>query len=200
MNKQMALRRSRVLRMLLCLCALLVGCGRDRATPTALPADVARPEQPTPVYAGSTTFNEVAVTPIFATPILTPSTIISDTFAPVIRGFDRALLAQVPPSGLGLVLGGTPLLDVPGGIVIENLPGGTPLTLTGKTPDGLWLAVYTNGGVAGWVNRAALARYGEASLVVVEQAFGPGPVATLIADAMIPIEMPPIDLTPPITR
>ena len=105
-----------------------------------------------------------------------------------------------PPTGLGLVLGGTPLLDGPGGIVIENLPGGTPLTLTGKTPDGLWLAVYTNGGVAGWVNRAALARYGEASLVVVEQAFGPGPVATLIADAMIPIEMPPIDLTPPITR
>jgi hypothetical protein len=180
--------------------ALLVACGGPPETPTPLPPDVARPEQPTPVYGGNSTFNEVVSTPIFATPILTPSTLISDTFAPITPGFDRSLLAQVPPSGLGLVLGGTVLLDRPGGTVLEQLPGGTPLTLTGKTADGLWLAVYTNGGVAGWVNAAALARYGEATLLVVEQAFGPGPVATLIADAMIPIEMPPIDLTPPITR
>lgn len=180
--------------------ALLVACGGPPGTPTPLPPDVVRPEQPTPVYAGNTTFNAVVTTPIFATPILTPSTIISDTFAPITLGFDRSLLAQVPPSGLGLVLGGTALLDRPGGALIENLPGGTPLTLTGKSADDLWLAVYTNGGVAGWVNAAGLARYGEANLLVVEQAFGPGPVATLIADAMIPIEMPPIDLTPPITR
>jgi hypothetical protein len=185
---------------LLGISALLVACGGPPGTPTPLSPDVARPEQPTPVYAGNTTFNEVVTTPIFATPILTPSTIISDTSAPVNLGFDRSLLAQVPPSGLGLVLGGTALLDRPGGTVLEQLPGGTPLTLTGKSADGLWLAVYTNGGVAGWVNAADLARYGEESLLVVEQAFGPGPVATLIADAMIPIEMPPIDLTPPITR
>ncbi len=180
--------------------ALLVACGGPPETPTPLPPDVARPEQPTPIYASSATFNEVAVTPIFATPILTPSTLISDTFAGVTIGFDRALLAQVPPTGLAIALGSAALLDRPGGTLLENLPGGTPLTLTGKSADGLWLAVYTNGGVAGWVNATALARYGETNLLVVEQAFGPGPVATLIADAMIPITMPPIDLTPPITR
>jgi len=179
---------------------LLCGCGGPPTTPTPLPADVARPQQSTPVYASNTTYNEVAVTPIFATPILTPSTLISDTFAGVTIGFDRALLAQVPPTGLGIALGGVALLDNPGGALLENLPGGTPLTLTGKTADERWLAVYTNAGVAGWVSIDAIARYGEAHLLVVEQAFGPGPVATLIADAMIPIEMPPIDLTPPITR
>lgn len=195
--------RSRLLKKIgwLCsLCALCMGCGGPPGTPTPLPPDVARPEQPTPSYASSATFNEVAVTPIFATPILTPSTLISDTFAGVTTGFDRALLAQVPPTGLGIALGNAGLFDRPGGTLLENLPGGTPLTLTGKSADGLWRAVYTNAGVAGWVNATALVRYGEANLLVVEQAFGPGPVATLIADAMIPITMPPIDLTPPITR
>lgn len=179
--------------------ALLVGCGQARATPTPLPADVVRPDQPTPVYADSAAFSEQVATPIFATPFFTTSTVISAAVDSVTPALERALLAQVPPTGLGIVQGGATLFTSPGGAALENLPNGTPLTLTGKSADGAWLAVYTNAGAAGWVNAGALVRYGDAQLLVVEQAFGPGPVATLIAEAMAPIAMPPIDLTPPAT-
>ena len=177
---------------------LLVGCGGPPATPTPLPADVVRPEQPTPLYGDSATFSDVAATPIFATPIYTPSTIISAPITAVAPALNLAALAQLPPTGMGIVLGGTTLLDSPNGAVVATLPGGTPLTLTGKSADGAWLTAYTNAGAAGWVTASALARYGDDQLIIVTEAFGPGPAATLVADALIPIAMPPIDLTPPV--
>lgn len=176
---------------------LLAACGGPPGTPTPLPADVVRPEQPTPIYGDSATFSDVAATPIFATPIYAPSTIISAPITAVAPALNLAALAQLPPTGMGIVLGGTTLLDRPNGAVVATLPGGTPLTLTGKSADGVWLTAYTNAGAAGWVNASALARYGDDQLIVVTSAFGPGPAATLVADALIPLEMPPIDLTPP---
>lgn len=184
------------------LCAmglLLAACGGAPTTPTPLPADVVRPEQPTPIYGDSATFSDVAATPIFATPIYTPSTSISAAITAVAPALNIAALAQLPPTGMGIVLGGTSLLDSPGGAVVASLPAGTPLTLTGKSADGAWLTAYTNAGAAGWVKASALARYGDDQLIVVTEAFGPGPAATLVADALIPIAMPPIDLTPPVS-
>jgi len=177
---------------------LVAACGGPPGTPTPLPADVVRPEQPTPIYASNASFSDNAVTPIFVTPIYTPSTILSAPITPVAPALNLAALAQLPPTGMGIVLGGTALLASPGGALVASLPSGTPLTLTGKSADGVWLTAYTNAGAAGWVNASALARYGDDQLIVVTEAFGPGPAATLVADALIPLEMPPIDLTPPV--
>lgn len=177
--------------LLLCLLTM-AGCGGVQGTPTPIPADVARPVQSTPAYGGAARF--VAATPAapVRTPTMTPtSAAIAQPAPPPTpdpRTAYQALLEQ-PPSALGIVTGGAALLAAPGGATLANLPAGEVVTLTGSSADGRYLAVYTHAFASGWVARGQLAVYGADDLAVVEQAAEPGPLATLIAEVMAPVQV-----------
>jgi hypothetical protein len=94
-----------------------------------------------------------------------------------------------PPSALGIVTGGAPLWDQPDGTVVATLPAGEIVTVTGLGADGRFVAVYTNAFAVGWVARGSLTLYGAEDLTVVDQALEPGPVATLIAEAMATVQV-----------
>jgi hypothetical protein len=173
--------------------AMLAACGGGPATPTPLPPDVARPIQPTPAYGNSTQFT-------LATPIVpvTFSVSLSGTLTPTqatsllfAASTPRTLATLAPqtPSALGIATGGATLLAQPDGQVLSRLPVGEVVTVTGKTADGRYLAAYTNAGAAGWVAAGQLTLYGADDLVVVEEAAGPGPIATLLAEAMQPVKV-----------
>ena len=49
-------------------------------------------------------------------------------------------------------------------------------------------AVFTDVGETGWVDAGAVTLFGGDDLLVVEYPIGPGPIATLIAEAMAPVE------------
>jgi len=177
----------------------LVACGGAPATPTPLPALV-KPEQPAPVYPTGSAFRldhptvtpQVVVTQSPPDPNLSVGAVATPT-APA-RPLDLALL-QPPPTALGIVRNGAALLSTPNGSVIERLPAGATLTLTGKSSDGGWLAAYSASGASGWVAANTLVLLGAESLETVTAPIGPGPIATLLTEAMAPMAMPTIVLT-----
>ena len=173
----------------------LAACGGPPASPTAIPADVARPQQPTPVFADAT--------PVPAAATLTPDTSGGDvaddaadsaTPAPRLDLITGLLATPRPPTALGIATGGATLLDAPGGAAVQSLPAGTTVTVTGRSADGNYLAAYTEAAVAGWVAAGNLRLFGADDLTVVERAEGPGPIATLIAEAMEPVEVGELEL------
>lgn len=185
------MKKSMVVVLIGCMLAL-AGCGQTAETPTPIPASVVRPVQSTPDYGNAARF--LPVTPE-APSLDPPTTPIGSVIAPPIpaqtidgRAAYRALLEQ-PPSALGIVTGGATLLAQPGGPALANLPAGEAVTLTGMSADGRYLAVYTNAFVSGWVARGQLALYGAEDLAVVELAAEPGPLATLIAEVMAPVQV-----------
>lgn len=180
----------------------LAACGGERTTPTPIPADAVRPEQPAPVYAASTAFT--LATPVGALPTVTLMSTdiptVSDAATPIAlpQALDLAAL-QPPPTGLGIVRGGASLLATPNGAAVAQLPAGTVVTLTGKSADGMWMAAYTEEGASGWLAANRLTLFGVETLTVVTEAVGPGLAATLVAEAMTPLTMPLITLTLTIT-
>ncbi len=173
----------------------LMGCGGPPAAATAIPADVARPDQPTPVFAN-------------ATPIPAPATLTPDasggaavaeaeanaTLPPRLDAITALLATPRPPTALGIASGGATLLDAPGGAVVQSLPAGATVTVTGRSGDGNYLAVYTSDAVAGWITVGSLRLFGDDDLTVVERSQGPGPIATLLAEAMQPIDVGALEL------
>ncbi len=172
---------------------ILAACGGGPETPTAIPASVVRPEQPTPVYGQATTFNlaptvgatvesngAASAAPVAAVAQPAPSEP-EQTTRPLV------LPMLQTPSALGIATGGATLLEQPNGRALVNLPAGATVTVTGKSADGRYLAAYTNEGVAGWVPAGQIRLFGGDDLIVVEAAAGPGPIATLIAQAMQPV-------------
>jgi hypothetical protein len=166
---------------------LLAACGQARATPTPLPSDVVRPVQPTPHYGGAAQFS--LATPeapaIIATTPVAPSMPLVAT--PFSLGF--AALFDQPPSGLGIVTGGAALLEQPGGRSVASLPAGEIVTVTGKSSDDRFVAVYTNAFVVGWVATGQLTLYGADELEIVETAPNPVPLATLMTEVMAPVQV-----------
>ena len=65
--------------------------------------------------------------------------------------------------------------------------------MTGRSADGQFLAVYNDAAIAGWVPAGQLKLFGGDDLTVVDSAISPGPIATLIADAMQPLATSAID-------
>jgi hypothetical protein len=96
----------------------------------------------------------------------------------------RDWLPARPPVALGVVRSGALLLDAPDGAIVERLPAGAAVTITGRSADERYLAAYTAVGVPGWIAAGSLILYGEEALTEVDEPFGPGPVATMVADAM----------------
>ena len=176
--------------LVIALSGLLAACGRGGlASPTAIPADVVRPVQPTPAYPKSSAFT-LALTPTLVA-LVTP--LPTTAFAPIDEGqpLTATLLAgltfEQTPSAMGIARGGAILYKQPGGASLATLPAGTTVTVTGKSTDGKWLAAYTDAGLTGWIEANRLLLYGADDLLVVAESAGPGPIATLIAQAMQPI-------------
>jgi len=172
---------------------LLTACGGGPGTPTAIPASVVRPEQPTPVYGQATTFNLVPTLAatveangvVAEAPVASVAQPVPTTREPMARALVLPMVQT--PSALGIATGGATLLDQPNGRALVNLPAGAAVTVTGKSADGRYLAAYTNTGVAGWVSAGQLLLFGGDDLIVVDAAPDPGPIATLIAQAMQPV-------------
>ncbi len=142
---------------------VLAGCGGrgPRAEPTAIPADSVIPDQPTVVFP---TF-----TPILPGPTLTPT--------PPTEPMDAAASTPVPearepraPSAfldlLALPQQDVQLREAPGGALIVTIPANQTLSAVAQSPDGQWIAVYTEDGSKGWVNADSLTLYGDGTLLV----------------------------------
>ncbi len=180
---------------------LLAGClAGPPIEPTPLPAALVRPDQPTPDYAR--TLPPYRLTPVTRTPVFVPTlnpNAAAEIKAPQSLGAARRSLLQAflmnqPPSAMGIATGGATILDEPGGSAVGSVPGAGVVTVTGRSADGSWLAVFTDDATSGWVPAGALVLYNADSLTTVDEAFSPGPVATLIADAMIPMSTPIADM------
>lgn len=175
---------------------LLAACGgAGLATPTAIPADIVRPDQPTPVLSTAMPrfrLEESTREPVFVT---TPAAQGDGSFdAATLERQRAALLASFlmdqPPSALGIAPGGATIVDNPGGRFVASVPAAGTVTVTGRSADGAWLAVFTEASVGGWVPAQSLILYGADDLTVVDKPFAPAPVATLLAKAMTPVSTP----------
>lgn len=180
----------------------LAACGGEQATPTPIPAAAVRPDQPSPVYAASTAFTlATPVAPLPTVAMLSAAVITGTITAPPVAALQALDLAalQPPPTGMGILRGGAALLTAPAGSAVVQLPAGAVVTLTGKSADGGWVAVYTADGGSGWLAVNRLTVFGAETLTVVTEAVGPGLAATMVAEAMMPIAMPTIVLTLTVT-
>ncbi len=166
----------------------MAACGGPQiATPTAIPAEITVPDQPAPIYADDATrFTLVTpAPPVFAN---VDSALGSDGSSGLMARPVVKLPYEQRPSALGVVRGGAALRDAPDGAQIGSAPAGGTVTITGKSDDGRTYAVFDHDGLAGWLAASAVTVYGGDDLVVVDSAVGPGPMATLMAEAMAPVE------------
>ena len=144
------------------LAAALAGCGGggDRAEPTAIPANSVIPDQPTVVFP--------TYTPILPGPTLTPT--------PPSPSEDVALATPQPverePRAPSLFLDllalpqqAVQLRDTPGGALVTTIPANQTLSAVAQSPDGQWIAVYTEDGAKGWVNADSVTLYGDGTLL-----------------------------------
>ena len=192
-RRQVDFQRQLVCGLLVLAMLILAACGGGPETPTAIPASVVRPEQPTPVYGQATTFNLAptqaataeAERPADEVPVASAAPPAPVADEPPVRSIVLPMLQT--PSALGIATGGATLLEQPNGRALVSLPAGAAVTVTGKSADGRYLAAYTNEGVAGWVPAGQLLLFGGDDLIIVDAAAGPGPIATLIAEAMQPV-------------
>lgn len=172
---------------------LLSGCGGPaQVAPTAIPASVVRPVQPTPEYAERTDAF-VLLTP-GAAPQFVPTTIADSAMEIVETGGSARAAIQLymrnqTPSAVGIAPGGAAIYAERGGRTVASVPVGGVLTVTGKSADGAWYAVYNEDAAYGWTPAGQLRVYGGDDLVVVENAPDPAPIATLLAQAAEPVRV-----------
>lgn len=210
-------------RVLLLLMAGIVfsGCvGRPGgAAPTPLPPG-ARIEQPTAIFIAppptptseptpSAEINPVQAmiatqialraleAPEAATPIPTLTVAAPVEADPIRRALIDTQLTR--PTSMGIVGGGgAGFFAAPGGALIQSLPAGATLTITGRTGDGGWYAAYLGDGRSGWIAVGAARIFGDpGELEIVSQSISPAIVATLIAEASRPVT--PFPTTAPLT-
>jgi hypothetical protein len=101
----------------------------------------------------------------------------------------KLFLENQTPSAVGISLAGTAIYAERGGQVLAAVPVGGIVTVTGKSADGAWYSVYDDAAVFGWTPAGQLRVYGGDDLVIVEQAPDPAPVATLLAQAAVPLRV-----------
>lgn len=176
------------------LAALLAGCGGGPpAQPTAIPASIVRPVQPTPQYSSDSgvfaLLTPNAAPQFIATAAAGAPFAIADAAASGERAAIKLFLENQTPSAVGISLGGTAIYAARGGQVLAAVPAGGIVTVTGKSADGAWYSVYDDAAVFGWTPAGQLRVYGGDDLVVVEQAPDPAPVATLLAQAAVPLRV-----------
>ena len=176
---------------------LLTACGRRPTEPTPLPPGT-RVVQPTPDFSAPAqpdTAPETAaqVGASLSTRIARQRTQTAPT-ATDNPASTQSLLSDHPslavfsrPTALGILSGGGLLYSAPGGGALVTLQVGATLTITGRSADRAWFAVYLADGIAGWVPAAQVRVFGDANqLEIVQESLGPAIVATLIAEASKP--------------
>jgi hypothetical protein len=173
---------------------LLAGCGGPpQAQPTAIPANVVRPVQPTPQYPeGADVFSLLTpqASPQFvATPAGEDALAVADGAGSGMRAAIELFIKNQTPSAVGIAPGGAAIYAARGGRILAAVPVGGILTVTGKSPDGAWYAVYNDAAVYGWTPAGQLRVYGDDDLIVVEEAPDPAPVATLLAQTDAPVRV-----------
>lgn len=195
------LRPHRMPRLVLAISAaaalLLWGCGGPApATPTAIPAGIVRPVQPTPQYPGGADvfalLTPQASPQFVAAPAAEDAPAETDAGASPAAGMSAAvelLIKNQTPSAMGIAPGGAAIYAERGGRALASVPSGGVLTVTGKSADGSWYAVYNDDAVFGWTPAGQLRVYGGEDLVVVEEAPDPAPVATLLAQTAAPVRV-----------
>lgn len=174
---------------------LLGACGgaAPQGTPTAIPASVVRPAQPTPIYPARADVFTLATpmnTPIMLSP--TPSAPSVAALSEVERGpvgWQALLALEQPPSAIGIATGGATIYTTPGGRPLKSVPAAGVLNVTGVSADGRWLSVYDETAVFGWTPVGQLVLFGADDLTTVSEAVDPAIVATLIADVMQPVNV-----------
>lgn len=159
-----SLRQLRLILLLLC----TAGCTLASQPETTLTVIVAVPSatntaSPVPTVTPSLTPTQTAT--LFPTATPPPPTLAPLTEAPLPTS-TPGVNGQVSTQAEGLRLRTSP---DPNGFVLTNLKAGTPLIISLRTPDGVWLRVTTPQGETGWVmaqyvdaqvNLAALDVYG----------------------------------------
>jgi hypothetical protein len=172
---------------------LLAACGGPtQAEPTAIPAGVVRPVQPTPQYstsAGVFSLLTPAISPQFVPTATARSLGAGDASAGSERAAIALFIENQTPSAVGIAPGGAAIYATRGGRALASIPVGGVVTVTGKSADGAWYSAYNDAAVFGWVPAGQLRVYGDDDLVVVEEAPDPAPVATLLAQAAVPVRV-----------
>lgn len=172
---------------------LLAGCGGPpRATPTAIPASVVRPVQPTPAYPEHSEVFALltpGATPQFVATLQSSSDLAVPAENTGARAAIQLFIKDQTPSAVGISPGGTAIYAEQGGSTAAGVPVGGVLTVTGKSADGAWYSVYNQDFVYGWVPASQLRVYGGEDLIVVDHALDPAPVATLLAQAAEPVHV-----------
>ena len=185
----------RLLPLAVCLPALwlLSGCaGAAAVAPTAIPASVVRPLQSTPAYAVSAdTFALLtpAASPQFAPTAASNSALELAATDNSARIAIQLYMRNQTPSAVGIAPAGAAIYAERGGRALASVPVGGVLTVTGKSADGAWYAVYNDDAAYGWTPAGQLRVYGGEDLVVVEEAPDPAPIATLLAQAAQPVRV-----------
>ena len=186
-------------RLLVLAAALLLvsACGQPGGgAPTALPPGT-RIAQPTPDF--SAPQEEVMVSPTVdlaemirrqlvqerASPLETPT---ATARPPQTLAAPLASLSVFSrPTALGILPVASPLYTAANGNPIATLPVGTTLTISGRSADQAWFAVYLADGTAGWVPVSQVRVFGDTeALEIVQESVGPALVATLVAEASNP--------------
>jgi hypothetical protein len=152
-----------------------------------------RPVQPTPQYPeGADVFSLLTpqASPQFvATPAGEDALAVADGAGSGMRAAIELFIKNQTPSAVGIAPGGAAIYAARGGRILAAVPVGGILTVTGKSPDGAWYAVYNDAAVYGWTPAGQLRVYGDDDLIVVEEAPDPAPVATLLAQTGAPVRV-----------
>jgi len=177
----------------LLLLGLLSGCGGPAmTTPTAIPASVVRPVQSTPVYASDASVFALitpGTAPQFVPTPADDNAAVEDLGGGGARAAIQLYMQDQTPSAVAIAPGGATIYAERGGRAAASVPVGGVLTVTGKSADGGWYAVYNEEGAYGWTPAGQLRVYGGDDLVVVDEAPDPGPIATLLAQAAQPVRV-----------
>jgi len=179
---------------------LLIACGRGRPTgpATAIPPNVVRPDQPAPIYTlSANTFNLTPTVPGIDVS-QRDMALGDDGLDDYVARQQNASIPDQPNSALGITQSAVTLFSQPydpaansKSTIVQNLPGGSVVTITGRSYDERYLAVYTAAGVTGWLRLQDVILYGGGDqgqdLPVVTQSIGPTALATALAEAMHPV-------------
>ncbi|MBK8049574.1 MAG: SH3 domain-containing protein [Anaerolineales bacterium] len=159
---------------------------------TPIPASIVRPAQATPDYPSQAkvfTLGAPVASPVFLPTATATMPAAENGGASAVRDLMQYLAMEQTPSATGIAAGGATIYEAPGGRALGSIPVAGLVTITGKSADGNWYAVYDDGAVFGWTPTGQLRVFGGDDLIVVEKSLDPAPVATLIAQAMEPVQV-----------